>query len=194
LIFKTAFKSDYMKSYKNIPRFNFSICFLLSVILFSSFSFSQRLVDKNKGDPKNNKKGFMDGNLVGTVYYNMGEIADWQNEPTLSGVWPKGTNHTYVDGVAVIVQSEVTTPGGQIVHPLETNYYEYTRVDPITKNTYGWYALPGYAGTYQSGVARSDDPTTWPATWPDETSDWNGQWDGFFGKNIKNYHKISKLF
>jgi hypothetical protein len=42
-----------------------------------------------------------------------------RNQPTLSGVWPKGTNHTYVDGVAVIVQAEVTAPGGQKIHPLK---------------------------------------------------------------------------
>ena len=185
MIFKTAIKSDYMKSYKNIPRFNYIIWISLSIIILSSISFSQRLVDKNKGNHNNNKMGFMDGNLVGTVYYNMGEIADWQNEPSISGVWPKGTNHTYVDGVAVIVQAEATSPGGQIIHPLETNYYEYTR-HASNGVTYGWWSLPGYANPYQNGVARSDDPNTWPASWPDQKSDWNGQWDGFFGKNIKN--------
>jgi len=175
-----------MKSYKKFTVLNYLTLIALSILLASSASFPQRVVDKHKGDPHNTKIGFMDGNLVGTVYYNYGEIADWQNEPSISGVWPKGTNHTYVDGVAVIVQAEATAPNGQKIHPLETNYYEYTRVDPITKNTYGWYALPGYAGIYQPGVARSDDPTTWPATWPDQNSDWDGQWDGFFGKNIKN--------
>ena len=67
---------------------------------------AQVLVDKNKGTHNETKKGYMDGNLVGTVYYNFGEVADWQNEPVRSGVWPKGTNHTYVDGVAMIVQAE----------------------------------------------------------------------------------------
>ena len=179
------FKSYYMKSYKNIPRYTYLIWILLCVIFFSSLSFSQRIVDKNKGNHNNNKKGFMDGNLVGTVYYNMGEIADWQNQPSLSGVWPKGTNHTYIDGVAVIVQSEATAPNGQKIHPLETNYYEHLRpADGAI--TYGWWALPGYDKLYQSGVARSDDPGTWPDSWPDQKSDWNGQWDGFFGKNILN--------
>ncbi len=174
-----------MKSYTKIARHN---CLLITLffILLSSLTFSQRLVDKNKGDPKNIKKGYMDGNLVGTVYYNYGEIADWQNEPTLSGVWPKGTNHTYIDGVAVIVQAQATAPGGQIIHPLETNYYEYLRTDPVTKNVYGWYPLPGYASLYQTAVARSDDQNTWPPSWPDQKSDWDGQWDGFFGKNILN--------
>jgi hypothetical protein len=173
-----------MKSYKNISNINYLFWISLFVIILSNYSFSQRLVDKNKGNHNYTKKGFMDGNLVGTVYYNYGEIADWENDATHSGVWPKGTNHTYVDGVAVIVQAEATTPGGQKIHPLETNYYEYTRTDG--KITYGWYSLPGYANPYQNGVARSDDPNTWPSSWPDQKSDWNGQWNGFFGKNIKN--------
>jgi len=66
---------------------------------------AQRLVDKNKGNHNNTKKGFMDGNLVSTVYYNFGEVADWLNWPSTSGVWPKGTDHTYIDGVAIIVQA-----------------------------------------------------------------------------------------
>ena len=70
----------------------------------------QLIVDKNKGNHQETKKGFMDGNLVGTVYYNFGEVGDWQNEPSRSGVWPKGTNHTYVDGVAMIVQAEAYAP------------------------------------------------------------------------------------
>ena len=91
------------------------------------------------------RKGFMDGNLAATVYYNFGEIADWENEPSRSGVWPKGTNHTYVDGVAIIVQAEAEDPSGNIIHPLESNYYEFTRYDQSTGVTYGWWPLPGYA-------------------------------------------------
>ncbi len=101
---------------------------IVALVLCATASVpAQRLVDKNKGTHFETKKGFMDGNLVGTVYYNFGEIGDWLNEPSRSGVWPKGTNHTYVDGVAVIVQSETQDPQGRIIHPLETNYYEYTR-------------------------------------------------------------------
>ena len=84
---------------------------IATLILFAAAGApAQRLVDKNKGSHYETKKGFMDGNLVGTVYYNFGEIADWQNDPTRSGVWPKGTNHTYVDGVAVIVQADTHDP------------------------------------------------------------------------------------
>ncbi|MGE5861804.1 MAG: hypothetical protein ACM34J_14660, partial [Ignavibacteria bacterium] len=118
---------------------------LVTVIILISCSqvISQRIVDKNKGDHNQTKKGFMDGNLVESVYYNFGEIADWENEPNRSGVWPKGTNHTYIDGVAVIVQAETKDPSGRTIHPLESNYYEFTRYNPSTGVTYGWWPLPG---------------------------------------------------
>ena len=123
---------------------------------------AQTIVDKNKGTHYEAKKGLMDGNLVSTVYYNFGEIADWLNDPTRSGVWPKGTNQTYIDGVAVIVQVETQDPQGNIIHPLETNYYEYTRHDPATGVTYGCWPLPNYARRYQPSPAQSTDPATWP--------------------------------
>ena len=162
--------------------------FLAASLLVASTGplFAQRLIDKNKGNHNETKKGFMDGNLVSTVYYNFGEIADWQNDPTRSGVWPKGTNHTYVDGVAVIVQAETKDPRGNTIHPLETNYYEYTRSNVGTGVTYGWWPLPNYANRFQSSPAQSTDPNTWPSTWPDRPSDWNQRWNGFFGNGVLN--------
>lgn len=161
----------------------------ISLIIFTlmpCLSYAQRIVDKNKGDHNQTKKGFMDGNLAATVYYNFGEIADWENEPSRSGVWPKGTNHTYVDGVAIIVQAEATDPAGKLIHPLESNYYEFTRYNTATGVTYGWWPLPGYTSPYSSTPARSDVSSTWPDHWPDRTSDWNGSWNGFFGKGVFN--------
>ena len=167
-----------------------SFCFIILVVaaffINSDLAIGQRIVDKNKGDHNQTKKGFMDGNLAATVYYNFGEIADWLNEPSRSGVWPKGTNHTYVDGVAIIVQAEATDPAGKLIHPLETNYYEFTRFNAATGVTYGWWPLPGYSAPYSSSPARSDDPVTWPVTWPDRPTDWEGTWNGFFGKGVFN--------
>jgi hypothetical protein len=147
---------------------------------------AQVIVDKNKGNSYLRKEGLMDGNLVSTVYYNYGEIADWQNDATRSGVWPKGTNHTYIDGVAIIVQAEAQDNSGSLFHPLETNYYEYTRHDVATGVTYGWWPLPGYDNRLQTSPAQSNDATTWPSHWPDRTSDWDGYWNGFFGKGVFN--------
>jgi hypothetical protein len=124
--------------------FGFIILIVAVFIINSDLIVGQRIVDTNKGNHNYTKKGYLDGNLAATVYYNFGEIADWLNEPSRSGVWPKGTNHTYVDGVAIIVQSEATDPAGKLIHPLETNYYEYTRYNSATGVTYGWWPLPGY--------------------------------------------------
>ena len=58
------------------------ISILLIFCVFSactSLMFAQRIVDKHKGDHNETKKGIMDGNLVASVYYNFGEIADWLN-------------------------------------------------------------------------------------------------------------------
>ncbi len=132
----------------------------------------------------------MDGNLVGTVYYNFGEVGDYLNEKNRSGVWPKGTVHTYLDGVAIIVQAESQDSNGNKIHPLETNYYEFTRYNPSTGITYGWWPLPNYANPFNSSPARSDDEftsqVTWPEHWPDRPADWDGYWNGFFGKGVKN--------
>lgn len=164
----------------------FIILIVAVFIINSNLTFGQRISDKNKGDHNQTKKGFMDGNLAATVYYNFGEIADWENEPSRSGVWPKGTNHTYLDGVAIIVQAEASDPSGNKIHPLESNYYEFTRFNNATGVTYGWWPLPGYQAPQSSTPARSDIPNTWPEKWPDRLSDWNGSWNGFFGKGVFN--------
>ena len=171
-----------------ITKNSFSFIVLVATILlvYSNLTIGQRIVDKNKGDHNQTKKGYMDGNLAATVYYNFGEIADWQNEPSRSGVWPKGTNHTYVDGVAIIVQAEATDPAGKLIHPLETNYYEFTRKNSAQTITYGWAPLPGYSAPYGTEPARSDVSSTWPEIWPDRPPDWKGSWNGFFGKGVFN--------
>ena len=161
---------------------------MIAALVFSALNFhaeAQELVDTSKGNHNWTKLGLMDGNLVETCFYNFGEVADWKNDPTMSGVWPKGTNHTYIDGVAVVVQAE-TVVNGDTIHPLETNYYEYTRYNVSTGVTYGWWPLPNYANQYQSSPARSDDPTTWPPHWPDRPSTWDGRWNGFFGNGVQN--------
>jgi hypothetical protein len=160
----------------------------LLILLFAALNMqAQSVVDKTKGNHRYTKLGYMDGNLVETLFYNYGEIGDYTAvDKTRNGAWPKGSGHTYVDGIAVIVQAEATTTSGQKIHPLETNYYEFTRKDIATQVTYGWAPLPGYANAYQSIIARSDDKTTWPSTWPDRTSDWDGSWNGYFGKGLLN--------
>ena len=162
-----------------------------SLILFAAGALSvhllfaqQTYIDPNKGSISYTKKGIMDGNNVRTIFYNHGEIAHFPDQP--SGEWPKGLGHTYIDGVAIIVQAEVQDAVGNVIHPLETNYREFIRKDPVSKIPWGWEPIPGYANNAQDQPAMSNNPTTWPSSWPDLPSTWNGYWNGFFGPSIQN--------
>ena len=53
--------------------------------------------DDERGDPRYRKEGVMDGNRIITLFKNDGEVGHWPFQP--SGVWPKGTDHSYLDGV-----------------------------------------------------------------------------------------------
>ena len=161
---------------------------LLSLALLLVFAgvSSQTVVDKNKGSRFNTKNGVMDGNLVATTYYNYGEIANWAKSDAINGVWPKGTNQSYIDGVAIIVQAEAQDASGTPIHPLETDYYEYVRYAPGSTNPYGWEPLAGYFNPFQGSPAQSSNPETWPTHWPDRPASWDGSWNGFFGKGVQN--------
>ncbi len=132
------------------------------------------------------KRGIMDGNLVVTEFFNYGMIAKWPNQP--GGVWPKGTNHSYVDGVALIVIGSALDEDGNRIHPMSTMYREDmgNDFDPETGRPWGWEPLPGYANPNQDEPAMSDNPDSWPFYWPDRDASWAGFWNGYFGKGVKN--------
>ncbi|MEX0748393.1 MAG: hypothetical protein WD275_10365, partial [Rhodothermales bacterium] len=115
---------------------------------------------------------------------NHGEIARWPDQP--SGEWPKGSGHSYVDGVGFIVSTRTLDAEGKRIYPMSTNYREFIDLDPVTKIPWGWSPLQGYSNPKQASPARSDDPSTWPPEWPDRPIDWAGQWNGFFGKGVSN--------
>ncbi|MDP1675275.1 MAG: hypothetical protein Q8L88_00295 [Bacteroidota bacterium] len=167
---------------KNLSRFvSLSVCVM---IIAASLQAQQYFIDPSKGNIVYTKKGILDGNLIRTLFYNHGEIAYHSNHP--SGEWPKGTGHEYLDGVAVIVQAEVKDKNNILIHPLETNYREFIRKDPVSKIPWGWEPLPGYANAIQDEPAMSNKSSTWPSRWPDRSTEWNGLWNGFFGRGILN--------
>ncbi|KAB2846823.1 MAG: hypothetical protein F9K45_01060, partial [Melioribacteraceae bacterium] len=168
------------------------ICFSFFIMSFGSlFAQATEQTLKYRSDPYGNvqyrKEGLMDGNLVRTLFYNNGEVAQWPFSP--SGEWPKGSGHNYLDGVCVLIASEVQTQGG-IVHPLETSYREWTDKDPVTGEVWGLEPVPGYALPSSEKPAINSDPTSWPETWPtvlpNITPEWNGFWYGYFGRGVNN--------
>jgi hypothetical protein len=176
----------------------------LILISHSSSLFGQRIPDPNTGQQDLQRQGIMDGNLVRTIFLNWGEIAHWPENP--SGEWPKGTGHSYVDGVALVVQARTVDNNGQVIYPMETQYREFVDRGP-SDELWGWAPLPGYFNQAQRSPAISNDPLSWPDFWPDKPPDgWvnpneirndydddgNGliddlvYWNGFFGKGVFN--------
>jgi hypothetical protein len=117
--------------------------------------------DPNQGNNKLTQWGVLDGNRVRTLYSNHGEIARWPDQP--SGEWPRGSGHSYVDGVALIVSLKTQDSRGQVIKPMTTNYREFIDRDPVTKEAWGWAPVPGYSNPRQEAPARSDDSVTWPS-------------------------------
>ncbi len=157
---------------------------LMMMMIVTSAALAQREPDPEQGQNKWTQWGVLDGNRVRTLYANHGEIAHWPDQP--SGEWPRGSGHSYVDGVAFIVSTRTTDAEGKSIYPLSTNYREFIDLDPVTKIPWGWAPLPGYSNPRQDSPARSDDESTWPSEWPDRPIDWAGQWNGFFGRGVKN--------
>jgi hypothetical protein len=143
-------------------------------------AFSQTIVPANmRGDRKYRKQGLHNGNLVETLFWNFGEVAWWGKQP--SGVWPKGSGHSYMDGITPIVAGEVKDATGKTIHIIEAGYRENMDVSPRGVER-GFQPRPGYANPNQDNIAMSDNPISWPASWPNRNASWNGKWNGYFGQ------------
>lgn len=159
---------------------------IAAILVAVDVSYSQQTPPadiESTGNREWRRRGIMNGNLVRTIYFNHAQIANWPDQP--SGEWPKGSGHSYLDGIASWVAAEAVDVNGRTIHPLETNYREFIDKDPVTGLEWGWQPLPGYLNEDQNSPARSDQRETWPTIWPDKP-EWSGFWNGFFGKGIMN--------
>ena len=132
-----------------------------------------------RGNRKYRKQGLHNGNLVETLFWNFGEVAWWGRQP--SGVWPKGSGHSYMDGITPLVVAEVRNRKGVTMHICEAGYRELMDISPEGVER-GWQPRPGYFNPNQDKIAMSDDPISWPKKWADKDASWNGCWNGYFGK------------
>ena len=82
------------------------------------------------------RQGTMNGNLIGTVYFNTGQVSKDGVFPQLE--WPVGSGHIYMDTVVPFVAAEATDVNGQLIHPLETNYEFSLDVAPDGLTEWGW--------------------------------------------------------
>ncbi|MCR4416785.1 MAG: hypothetical protein NUV92_03470 [Ignavibacteria bacterium] len=168
------------------------VLFILLILVEYTFSQVPYQIQLYRDEPKGNiqyrREGVMDGNQIRTLFYNNGEVGQWPYQP--SGEWPKGSGHSYLDGVCVLIASEVTAPGtGQKIHPLESSYREWMDKDPVTGEIWGLEPVPGYVNPSSTKPAINTDPKSWPPIWPralNLTPDWNGYWYGYFGRGVMN--------
>lgn len=157
---------------------HFSILCILWILLLSSLEVNA--IPKNqRGNRKYRKEGIHNGNLVETIFYNFGEVAWWGRQPT--GVWPRGSNHPYMDGITPLVLAEATNKQGLTFPICEAGYRELMDISPEGIER-GWQPRPGYANALQDKIAMSDNPSSWPSSWADKDAGWNGYWNGYFGK------------
>ncbi len=163
-----------------------AIIFLLSAdIVFSQDTREVPADIKITGNQRFKKIGIHNANKVRTMFYNQGELGEWKHP--LSGEWPKGTGHTYLDGNALLVGASVVDVHGKRIHPVEAAYRENMRHAPDGSTDYGWQPLPGYLNPNQDYIAISDQPETWPDRWPDKP-EWvdsetgKAVWNGYFGR------------
>ena len=149
---------------------------------------TQAYRDDQKGNVQYRKEGVMDGNRITTLFNNDGEVGHWPFQP--SGVWPKGTNHSYLDGVAVLIGAKIVAPGnGRVITPIQSAYREEVSKDPVTGEEWVLQPLPGYVNPSAARPAINKDTSTFPRVWPlalGLTPSWNGYWYGYFGRGVNN--------
>lgn len=147
----------------------------------------QRYRDDEIGISTARSDDTLNANNVSTLFYNTGLIGKWPQTPSF--VWPNnGSDHRYSDGMAMVITAKVVAPGNNnIIHPLQTYYYEYMDRDPATSTSWGFEPVPGYANENLISPAINSDPTSWPTVWPaalNLSTDWDGHWYGYFGKDV----------
>jgi hypothetical protein len=167
-----------------------------AIITLQGFGLSTGVVDAKteayrndeRGNVQYRKEGTMDGNRIVTLFNNDGEVGHWPFQP--SAVWPKGTDHSYLDGVALLVSAKFAAPGnGKIITPCVSAYREEVSTDPVTGEQWVLQPVPGYVNPSSTRPAVNKDPTSWPAVWPPAlglSEAWNGYWYGYFGRGISN--------
>jgi hypothetical protein len=151
--------------------FLFTIILVFLVISLLTAQERPEVIAAYRSDQQGNnqyrKKGIMDGNLFRTIYYNQAEVGHWPDQP--SGEWPRGSGHSYLDGVCVLVGAKVavTVAGNDtFITPIEAAYREWYDFDPVSTEPWGWEPLPGYVAPASEIPALSNNPESWPVLWP----------------------------
>ncbi|MFA7419030.1 MAG: T9SS type A sorting domain-containing protein [Melioribacteraceae bacterium] len=143
--------------------------------------------EDNYGNKSERKRGILDGNFVRTIFINDGQVGYWEDRP--SGEWPKGSNHSSMDGSCIMLGAEFTAPGNaQVIHSVEGSYREYVDVNPVTGDEWVLEPIPGYSNPSSLTPAINMKPSTWPISWPKALlgadDSLNGKWYGLKNNSL----------
>lgn len=178
-----------------------NVLILLLFVAIESVLPQGGLYNLPKSDQRFRKLGIHDGNLVRTTFLNTGQVALFDDPP--AGEWPKGSGHNYMDGVAILIGTQITDRQGIKRKTIETEYRERTDPEPRVGNKqWGCEPLPGFAADGQDSPAFSDKPQTWPLFWPKlivgpdsgKGTEWDGHWNGYFGLDQLNADQESYFY
>ncbi len=160
--------------------------------------FAQGQIDRDhvpsdeRVDIRERRQTDIDGNEVRTTIFNFGQTGRTGAAPDeIPYEWPKNTRRHYLALTGLFVGAEVTSVTGETAYIVDVpNYRENTQDE---NEAWTFAPVEGYVNPAgeEFGIARSDDPATWPPFWPDKLdapSDpgWPGSWSGYFGKNVFN--------
>jgi len=160
---------------------------LLAVLLSPGLLFAagtgKQSLRKVKGR-EDQKIGHHDANKIYTIFYNWGGIGDWTGGRRVeSGVYPKGSGHSYFAEFTPVLGAEITDAKGAIRHIFSDGLPDFGHADTSPEGKrWQFEPIAGYANPNQDHVAMSDDSISWPSHWPDKDHTWDGHWDGQYGK------------
>ena len=145
------------------------------------------------------KEGIHDGNNILTIFFNYGCIGNWfaDSDRLSSGIWPKGSGHSYFAEFTPFVGAETRDRSGTITRIFSDGIGDPGMADmaPGGEYQYSFEPVQGYADDDQDRIAmyngqgsedndgpdnipaymnsEDDDgkPDSWPWVWPDRP-DW----------------------
>ena len=170
----------------------FKKIFILSIsVLILIMTNTTLMANGPYGDKIFRKMGVHNGNLVGTIFFNQGDVSGWSGwgYPPPRCEWPLGSGHEYSGENSILVASEVKDVNGNTIHILSESSLDFDSTDKTNEGyQQGWEPLPGYFNPYQDSPAMSHLPESWPESWPDKMDQddpgWPGTWNGYFGKGV----------
>ena len=146
------------------------------------------------------RKGIHDANKVTTIFYNFGGIGNGEMAPRLdSGIYPKGSGHSYIYEFMPMVGAPVKDNAGNVIHIFSDGAVTTKYRDESPEGyQWGFEPLPGYFNPTQDYLAMSDNPDSWPESWPDRDSTWDGYWNGEYGKyarsDLDSYFRMNDYY